>query len=146
MRVRMINEAEGSVDGINTRTFEAGKTYDVPTILGNTFVDDGDAEVVGRKPAQTDSGPGDEPEGEPEGSPGGEENGPDAGGDAPEADEVTMERTSENSNWYQFRKPDGELITELDDGEEEPIKKLGESNAEEKRLELNKQYGSDADT
>lgn len=127
MQVRMLETAEGSRDGVNSETFESGKTYDVPPILGNSFVDTGRAEVAERKPTPTDGAP----EGEPP-EPEEEEEG-----------EVTFEPTSEGSSWYQFRDPDGELITEEDDGEESPITVLGKENAETKRDELEEVYADE---
>lgn len=141
----MLENAEGSVDGVNVRQFDKGKTYDLPPILANSFVDTGRGEFVGRTPTDPHSGPEADAGEEEEETPSEE---PNASEDEDEGAEgsVTLEPTTEGSNWYQFRDPSGDLITETDDGEEEPIKVLGKSNAEDKRDELNQLYDSDADS
>lgn len=142
MRVRMTEDATGSVDGVNPTDFEEGKTYDLPPILASTFVKTGRAVDVGRSPADPNGADTAEVEAE------GEAEVDDAATvDEAPADEaaVTKEQTTPNSPYYQFRDPDGDLITETEDGEEKVVKVLGQENAEETRERLNDRYASDAD-
>lgn len=136
----MTETTEGSRDGGQTQeTFEEGKTYEVPPILANSFIDTGRAVEASRSPDKPDN----EAVSEEEES----ETSETLDEEEEEEVEVTKERTSENSPWYQFRE-DGELITEVNDGEEEPITVLGEESAEKKREELEKSLNAlqDADS
>ena len=133
MRIRMLETSEGSPDGIRVETFYAGKTYEVDQSLGACFLDDGKAERLEKKPHDSE-----ERETKPEGPQETKPEGPEETKDGPEEVEteegsVTKEQTSEGSPWYQFRGPDGELITEMDDGEEKVVKRIGEENAERQR-------------
>lgn len=47
MRVRMTRKADGEVDGIHLKTFQAGLTYDVAPSLGSYLITTGCAEPVG---------------------------------------------------------------------------------------------------
>jgi hypothetical protein len=133
----MKKTTEGSLDGFTSETFRSGKTYDLPRGLALTFIERDAAEEMSGAPANPDgasSGAETTAEGVDDVTPIAEENATDADAEAPQ--EVTMEPTSDRSPYYQFRDPDGDLITEIDDGDEKVIKVLGESNAEEKRDEL----------
>jgi hypothetical protein len=47
MRVRMTRKADGEVDGISLKSFQAGLTYDVAPSLGSYLISTGCAEPVG---------------------------------------------------------------------------------------------------
>jgi hypothetical protein len=44
MQIKMLETAQGSPDGVQVNTYEAGETYDVPEILADAFTGDGVAE------------------------------------------------------------------------------------------------------
>lgn len=136
----MTEDAEGAPDGINKQTFEKGKTYDLPYYLGRTFVKKGVAKDVGKAPATPSP---DERETKPETSVEDREMKPE-GGDAEEKT-ITKESTADGSPYYQFRDPNGDLITETDDGEERVVKVLGQENAEKRRKEFEESLTDDAD-
>lgn len=141
----MTEDAKGSPDGIDVDDYAKGQTYELPPSLGEIFLDRGVAEEVERKPSDpneretkpqtpTETKP-DSPDTEKESDSSTPE---ESAAEEPEADsgEIEIESTSEGSPYYQFRKPDGELVTFVDDGEEKPVKVLGRSEAENKREEL----------
>lgn len=132
----MLEDAVGSNDGRTERTFEAGKTYDVSSRLGRDFINMGVAEQVDTKPADPR-----ERETKPESPPETKPSSPDE--QKSDDGEVEKEPTSDGSAWYQFRLPNGELITYEDDGEEKVVKVLGEDDAEEKRKEFQQALEAD---
>lgn len=50
MKIRMLQDAPGSPDGITVNEYDKGKVYDVPDALADTFVKYGLAEVDAPKP------------------------------------------------------------------------------------------------
>lgn len=149
MKVRMIETETGSPDGMGAETYGEGKTYEVPPHLGQAFLRMGVAEEVEEKPADPDFAP-ERRETKPQEAPETKPSGPDEekssspespDEDSPEGspeDEVTKEPTSEGSPYFQFRWPDGDLVTMTEDGDEKPVTVLGKDDAEVKRKELQK--------
>lgn len=155
MHVRMTETAEGSPDGIEVNEYLEGRTYDLPGSLGENFLERGVAEEVEQKPSdprKRETKPQTAPETKPS-SPDEEKESPDSGEESSDeaqrsdeeevSGEVEMERTSEGSPYYQFRKPNGELFMYTDEGEEKPVRSLGEDNAEKKRKELQESLETD---
>lgn len=51
MRVKMLEDAQGSPDGAHVYPYEGGKVYEVGDDLGNAFIAEGVAEVSKAKQA-----------------------------------------------------------------------------------------------
>lgn len=56
MKIRMLEDAPGSPDGIHVHDYEAGVEYDVTTSLGEAFVQHGHAALADGTPAAKPKG------------------------------------------------------------------------------------------
>lgn len=136
--IEILEDAHGAPDGIHVQQYREGETYKVPSpdmseSLAETAVAAGWAEPVSGSDAGGGGGPSDEQAAEaPEQA--AEETTDEGEGQAPApTGEWGIEPTSEGSPYYQFRQPNGELLT---GGDGEVVTILGEEKAEDKLDEL----------
>lgn len=106
--------------------YEEGETYEVPGWLGRSFKKKGTAVNAASDEAEFD--PADERETKPSSTERDQKDGGDPTG------KITAEPTTEGSNWYHFRKPDGDLVLNED---EDVLKVQGTENRDDMLEQLN---------